>query len=122
MLGLAMMINMVLNEFSFKINKGDFVGITGKSGKGKTTILNLLLGFLSPKRGEILINDDPVSSNAIKKLLAYYFLCSATAILIHDSILRNIILEENRISDRKVGACIRNFRIERFYSPITRWT
>ncbi len=42
----------VLEDFSLSVRKGDFLGITGKSGKGKTTILNLLLGFVTPSHGE----------------------------------------------------------------------
>jgi ABC-type bacteriocin/lantibiotic exporter with double-glycine peptidase domain len=92
----------VLNKFSFKINKGDFVGITGKSGRGKTTILNLLIGFLSPKDGEILINDKPVSFNAIRNYWPLISYVRQQPFLIHDTILRNIILEEASQKDKKL--------------------
>ena len=36
------------------------MGISGESGKGKTTILNLLLGFLNPAAGHVLINEHPL--------------------------------------------------------------
>ncbi|HEV8273800.1 MAG TPA: ABC transporter ATP-binding protein [Chitinophagaceae bacterium] len=92
----------VLNKLSFKINKGDFVGITGKSGKGKTTILNLLIGFLSPKNGEILINDKPASFNMIKDYWPVISYVRQQPFLIHDTILRNIILEEASQKDKKL--------------------
>lgn len=38
----------VLHNFSLEINKGDFMAIRGRSGRGKTTVMNLLLGFLPP--------------------------------------------------------------------------
>ena len=92
----------VLNKVSFTINKGDFVGITGKSGKGKTTILNLLLGFLTPGKGEILINCKPVSFTEIKNYWSIISYVRQQPFLIHDTILRNIILEEASQSDKKL--------------------
>ncbi|MDP9040767.1 MAG: ABC transporter ATP-binding protein/permease, partial [Bacteroidota bacterium] len=46
----------VLNGFSLTLRRGDMVGITGISGKGKTTLVNILLGFLSPDSGTISLN------------------------------------------------------------------
>ncbi len=47
----------VLKDVSFFVKKGEFLGITGVSGSGKTSILNLLAKLSSPTSGEILIND-----------------------------------------------------------------
>src|SRR5205823_6249308 len=43
---------LVLDRMDWQIQPGDFIGIAGHSGKGKTTLLNILLGFLSPDDGE----------------------------------------------------------------------
>lgn len=85
----------VLNNFSLSINKGDFIGITGRSGRGKTTILNLLLGFLQPSKGEIFINDHPVPAIGLKNYWPMISYVRQQPFLIHDSILRNITLSEN---------------------------
>ena len=45
----------IFKEVSFRINKGDRVGIVGPNGAGKTTLFKMLLGELSPDKGEILI-------------------------------------------------------------------
>jgi ABC-type bacteriocin/lantibiotic exporter with double-glycine peptidase domain len=84
----------VLNDFCFAINKGDFIGITGASGKGKTTIFNLLLGFLEPLTGEVLVNDLPVEGKAIKGYWPLVSYVRQQSFFIHDTILRNITLEE----------------------------
>lgn len=47
----------VIKNLSFVVNKNDLVAIKGRSGIGKSTIINLLLGFIKPKEGEIYIID-----------------------------------------------------------------
>lgn len=48
----------VIKNLSFVVNKNDLVAIKGRSGIGKSTIINLLLGFIKPKEGEIYIIDN----------------------------------------------------------------
>lgn len=86
----------VLQQFSARISPGDFIGITGESGKGKTTIMNLLLGFLQPAAGDILINDQPVNSRDIKGYWPFMAYVRQQGFFIHDTVLRNITLEEEQ--------------------------
>jgi ATP-binding cassette, subfamily B, bacterial PglK len=53
----------VLHNVSFNIQKGDFVGIVGPSGAGKTTFVDILLGLLPPKNGRILVDDKNIYEN-----------------------------------------------------------
>jgi ATP-binding cassette subfamily C protein len=46
-----------LKNISFKIKKGEFLGIIGKSGSGKSTLVSLILGLLNPIKGKIIINN-----------------------------------------------------------------
>lgn len=50
---------LVLEDISFNINKGEFVGLIGPNGGGKTTLLKLIMGFLKPNSGSIKIFDEP---------------------------------------------------------------
>lgn len=47
----------VLNNISFNINDGEFVSILGRSGCGKTTLVNILAGYLAAEKGNVLINN-----------------------------------------------------------------
>lgn len=46
----------VLKNISFKINAGEMIGIVGKSGSGKTTIINLVCRFYDPQQGVVILD------------------------------------------------------------------
>lgn len=50
-----------LNNINLKIGKGEFVFLTGPSGAGKTSLLRLLYGALTPNRGQVLIDGQNVT-------------------------------------------------------------
>lgn len=50
-----------LNNITLRIEKGEFVFLTGPSGAGKTTLLRLLYGALTPTRGQVVIDGQNVS-------------------------------------------------------------
>ena len=47
----------ILNNINLKINKGDFIGIVGLSGAGKTTLIDIIAGILKPTCGDIYVDD-----------------------------------------------------------------
>ncbi len=71
--------NWYLIIFPCTFRQGDFIGLSGKSGKGKTTIINLLLGFLEADSGCVYMNNVPTTSCNAPAILEKYFLCEATA-------------------------------------------
>lgn len=60
----------VLKHVSLKIEKGKIIGLLGKNGMGKTTIIKLINGLLTPTSGEVLVNGEMVGINS-KKIIAY---------------------------------------------------
>jgi len=50
----------VLQDVSFRVEKGEFVGVIGPNGSGKTTLLKILYRLLSPQKGEILFELVPM--------------------------------------------------------------
>ncbi|HDL8195052.1 TPA: ABC transporter ATP-binding protein, partial [Yersinia enterocolitica] len=58
----------VLLNVSLSIYKGEFVGIVGHSGSGKTTIVDILMGLLRPKAGQFLLDGNPVTESMIRDL------------------------------------------------------
>ncbi len=79
----------LLNNVSFKINKGETVAIVGKTGSGKSTICNLLTRFLEIDNGDILL--DGVSIRNIEKK----YLRQNVRIVLQDPFLYSKTLYEN---------------------------
>ena len=88
-------VQQVLNNFNLAIRKGDFIGITGASGKGKTTVLNILLGFLDTLKGEVIVNGIALKKDSIKAYWTSIAYVRQQPFFIYDTLLRNITLEEN---------------------------
>lgn len=57
-----------LNAIELRIEKGEFVFLTGPSGAGKTTLLRLLYGALTPTRGQVLIDGQNVSRMSVSQI------------------------------------------------------
>ena len=57
-----------VDDVDIKINKGEFIIITGESGSGKTTLLNLLLGLTKPESGTVLFDGEDISTFDDKRL------------------------------------------------------
>ena len=60
----------ILKDINFTINKGQIVGLLGKNGMGKTTIIKLMNDLLTPTSGTILIDGNEVGV-ATKKKISY---------------------------------------------------
>jgi putative ABC transport system ATP-binding protein len=57
-----------VKNVSIRINQGDFIIITGRSGTGKTTLLNLAAGLVKPTSGKVLIEDKDLGVMTDKQL------------------------------------------------------
>ncbi|GAB4199381.1 MAG: ABC transporter ATP-binding protein [Bacteroidia bacterium] len=94
-----------LKNISFKVSKGEVLGIAGKVGSGKSTIFQLLLRFYDADEGNIYIdnkdNKDIKEHNlyVIRKNIAYV---PQDAFLFNDTVLNNIIFPEQHADMNKV--------------------
>lgn len=61
----------VLTRLSFTVEAGDYVGVIGPNGGGKTTLIKLLLGLLPPTEGSIKVLGQPIRSLAERYLIGY---------------------------------------------------
>lgn len=81
-----------IDNISFSIEKGDFIGLIGPSGAGKTSLVNLILGFMKVNSGSIKFNDQDIQTNIYqwRKKCAYL---PQDIFLINGSLKENITFE-----------------------------
>lgn len=83
--------NDVISDLSFQIVEGERVGIVGESGRGKTTILNLLVGILQPTIGEIRFGGVKLEDVSLKALHRKVGFVLQENILFNTSIRENLL-------------------------------
>lgn len=78
-------------KFTVEINKGEWVGIIGQSGAGKSTFLNLIAGFAQPEVGSLLINNTEMRNlSASKRSISSLF--QDNNLFPHLSVYQNIAI------------------------------
>lgn len=80
----------VLENISFKAKKGETIAIIGRTGSGKSTIINLIPRFYDASEGEILIDNINVKDYKLEKLYDKIGYISQKAILFRGSVLENV--------------------------------
>lgn len=79
-----------IKGISFKIKAGEIIGLVGKSGAGKSTIINLLTRFFDPDSGEILIDQHAISRIKLMQLRQSIGLVQQEPFLFNATIAENI--------------------------------
>ncbi len=106
-----------LKNINLKINKGDFIGIAGASGAGKTTLADILSGLLEIKSGELYVDGTQIQSKRLPNLNIGYI--PQDIGILYGSIRENVAFAQSDIDDEKViealkKACIYDFIIDNF--------
>ncbi|HEX8360565.1 MAG TPA: ABC transporter ATP-binding protein [Longimicrobium sp.] len=104
----------VLRGVSFRAAPGERVAIVGATGAGKSTIINLLMRFYDPQRGEILFDGVPVSRVTVKELRDRISLVLQDVFLFSEDVQRNIRLGRDDIPDEAVRAAAARVGADRF--------
>ena len=92
----------VLRNLNLDIQPNEVVAIVGASGSGKSTILNLLLGFYEAQQGEITVDDHPVNSIDLKSLRSQVGIVTQETFLFSGSVWNNIGYGKQGASRKKI--------------------
>ena len=108
---------LALNNISFKVNKGEFVVITGKSGSGKSTLLNILGGLDIPTSGNVIINNQNIYNMSDKDLtifrrkyigFVFQFYNLVPSLTVKENILLPALFDGRVIGDEKFNKLIKS--------------
>ena len=111
-----------LSKINLKINKGDRLGIIGKTGSGKSTLVDLIMGLLTPDSGQIIIDGKDLSEpKNIKSWRASIAHVPQNIYLTDASIEENIALgiNKNNIDFELIKKCAEKAQLERFISNLS---
>jgi ABC-type bacteriocin/lantibiotic exporter with double-glycine peptidase domain len=96
----------IFKNLNFELVNGDFASISGASGRGKTTLINILLGFIEPECGLISINNCPADKTlrtANRMRISYV---KQSVLLLHDTILKNIVLNDGEYNEAQLNKAL----------------
>ena len=86
----------VLENLDFELNKGDYIGIVGSSGGGKSTLIDIISGLLKPSSGKIFLNGNEINDLSKTNWVDKIGYLPQENKLLDDTILTNITFEFDR--------------------------
>lgn len=109
--------NTILKNIDLKININSKVGIIGESGSGKSTFLDILVGFLKPKQGEIKI-DEKITQNGLFELKNKLGYISQEPFLLDDTIKNNVVFGYDEGNDQKIYQVLKKVNMHKFVESL----
>jgi len=108
-----------VNNINIDIKKGSIVGIIGKSGSGKSTLVDIILGLIDPKKGNVYIDDKNIDSfkKSWQKQIGYI---PQDIYLLDDSIINNIVfgIDESEINENLINDVIKLAQLEKLINSL----
>ena len=96
----------VLNGLDLEVRPGETIALVGESGAGKSTILNLVVGFYRATAGKILLDGQDMNDLDLRSYRRFLAVVPQTSILFSGSIRDNIIYGQEHVSDEKLWQVI----------------
>ena len=96
-----------LDNFNLEIRPGERVALVGRSGSGKTTVVNLLPRFVEPSEGVIYLDDVNIADVKLENLRSQFALVSQDVFLFDDTLLANVRYGRPEASEEEVLAALK---------------
>src|SRR5690606_34318830 len=109
----------VIDRFSLTICPGEKIGLVGRSGAGKSTIINLLLRFYDVEQGRIMIDGQDIQYVTQQSLRANIGMVSQDTSLMHRSVRDNILYGRPDASSAELIAAAKRAEAHEFIEGLT---
>ena len=96
-----------VSHISFSLERGKTLGIIGGTGSGKSTIINLMMRFYDPQKGNIFVDGKNIKSYELPSLRRHFGVVFQNDFIFHDTISSNIKMGRN-ISDEDMKKAAEN--------------
>jgi len=106
----------VLKGFRLNVRHGDKLAFVGRSGEGKSTLLQLLYRLYEPDRGRILIGGIPAADYTLSSLRSQIAVVHQENGLFHGTLRRNICLSDDTAQDAKIWDILEGLRLKELVS------
>ena len=104
----------ILKDVSFSVDKGETVGLLGRNGAGKTTIVNLLMRFYDPNSGEIIIDGTDTGKVSRESVRGCFSMVLQDTWLFGGTIYDNIAYGKDNVSREEVIAAAKSAHADGF--------
>ena len=110
--------HMLLNGLSLNVKAGETIAFVGESGCGKTTTVNLVLGFYHPTEGQVLVDGKDITSVDLHSYRSHIAIVPQNSVLFTGTIRENITYGIENVSAKDLAAAIDAARLTDFINSL----
>ncbi len=107
-----------IDHVSLKVEAGETIAFVGPSGSGKSTMMSMLIGFVRPEDGTLLIDNDDVDTIDLRTYRQFISVVTQETVLFDGSVRDNIVYGRTEATDEAVAAAVRDANLTDFVNTL----
>lgn len=108
----------IINHLNLKVNKGETIALVGESGAGKSTVLNMVIGFNRADSGEILIDGNNINDIDLRSYRRHIAVVPQTSILFSGTIRDNITYGLPTVNQKQLDEAVKAANLTSFIDSL----